>query len=154
MVNKRLSGAQLGTSFQPYFRPIPELTKRLDVGCANRAYSGQFQIKTRNRSGTVMIYATASTWAQDLKHRLSNVPFNIGPMAGLIGLASYACFTVAGVTLWLDETRSAFAALVSLVIFVIGLIMFGCSMLLRASAAPRQTPPVKRSMEMSGHAAE
>jgi hypothetical protein len=101
-----------------------------------------------------MIYATASTWAQDLKHRLSNVPFNIGPMASLIGLASYACFTVAGVTLWLDETRSAFAALASLVIFVIGLIMFGCSILLRASAAQRQTPPVKRPIEMSGHAAE
>ena len=101
-----------------------------------------------------MIYATASTWAQDIKHRLSNVPFNIGPLAGLIGLGAYACFTAAGIMLWLDQTRSAFAALASLVIFVIGLIMFGCSILLRASAAPRQTTPVKRPIEMSGHVAE
>ena len=64
---------------------------------------------------------------------MSNVPFNIGPLAGLIGLGSYACFTAAGIMLWLDQTRSAFAALASLVIFVIGLIMFGCSILLRAS---------------------
>jgi len=133
---------------------MPEITKRLDVGTANRAYSNQFQIKTRNRSGKVMIYATASTWAQDLKHRLSNVPFNIGPLAGLIGLMSYACFTAAGVMLWLDETRSAFAALASLVIFVIGLIMFGCSILLRASTAQRQTPTAKRPLEMTHHAAE
>ena len=101
-----------------------------------------------------MIYATASTWAQDLKQRLSNVPFNIGPLAGLIGFASYICFTVAGVTLWLDETRSAIAALASLVVFVIGLIMFGCSILLRACAAPRLTPPVNRPLEMTHHAAE
>jgi hypothetical protein len=154
MVNKRLNGAQLGISFPPYFRPMPEPTKRLDAGTANRAYSWQFQIKTRNRSGTVMIYATASTWAQDLKKRLSNVPFNIGPLAGLIGLGSYACFIVAGVTLWLDETRSAFAALASLVVFVIGLIMFGCSLLLRASMAQPQTPPAKRPLEMTHHAAE
>lgn len=101
-----------------------------------------------------MIYATASTWAQDLKHRLSNVPFNIGPMAGLIGLGAYACFTVAGIMLWLDQTRSAFAALASLVIFVIGLIMFGCSVLLRASTAQRQAPMAKRSLEITHHAAE
>jgi hypothetical protein len=154
MVNKRLSGACLGVSFPPYFRLIPKITKRLDGRTANRAYSNQFQIKTRNGSGKVMIYATASTWAQDLKHRLSNVPFNIGPLASLIGLASYVCFTIAGVMLWLDETRSAFAALASLVIFVIGLIMFGCSILLRASMVLRQTPAAKRSLEMTHHAAE
>ena len=45
-----------------------------------------------------MIYATASTWAQDIKHRLSNVPFNIGPLAGLIGLGAYACFTAVSYT--------------------------------------------------------
>ena len=101
-----------------------------------------------------MIYATASTWAQDLKHRLNNAPFNIGPLAGLIGLGAYACFTVAGITLWLDQTRSAFAALASLVIFVIGLIMFGCSVLLRASTAQGQAPATKRSLEMTHHAAE
>jgi hypothetical protein len=131
-----------------------EITKRLDVGTANRAYSKPIQIKTRNGSGKVMIYATASTWAQDLKHRLSNVPFNIGPLAGLIGLGAYACFTVAGIMLWLDQTRSAFAALASLVIFVIGLIMFGCSVLLRASTAQRQAPAAKRPLEMTHHAAE
>lgn len=101
-----------------------------------------------------MIYATASTWAQDLRKRLSNVPFNIGPLAGLIGLGGYLCFIVAGVTLWLDETRSAFAALASIVVFVIGLIMFGCSLLLRASVAQPQTPPTKRPLEMTHHAAE
>jgi surface polysaccharide O-acyltransferase-like enzyme len=101
-----------------------------------------------------MIYATASAWAQDLKHRLSNVPFNIGPLATLLGLCSYACFTVAGIMLWLDQTRSAFAALASLVIFVIGLIMFGCSILLRASTGQRQAPAAKRSLEMTHHAAE
>jgi hypothetical protein len=101
-----------------------------------------------------MIYATASTWAQDLKHRLSNVPFNIGPLAGLIGLGAYACFTAAGIMLWLDQTRSAFIALASLVIFVIGLIMFGCSILLRASTAQRQAPTVKPSLKITHHAAE
>ena len=101
-----------------------------------------------------MIYATASTWAQDLKHRLSNVPFNIGPLAGLIGLGAYACFTAAGIMLWLDQTRSAFAALASLVIFVIGLIMFGCSILLRASTAQRQAQMVKPTLKMTHHAAE
>ena len=89
-----------------------------------------------------------------LKHRLSNVPFNIGPLAGLIGLGAYACFTVAGIMLWLDQTRSAFAALASLVIFVIGLIMFGCSVLLRSYTAQRQAPMAKRSLEMTHHAAE
>ena len=49
------------------------------------------------------------------------------------------CFTAAGIMLWLDQTRSAFAALASLVIFVIGLIMFGCSVLLRASTAQVQS---------------
>ena len=101
-----------------------------------------------------MIYATASTWAQDLKHRLSNVPFNIGPLAGLIGLGSYACFTAAGIMLWLDQTRSAFAALASLVIFVIGLIMFGCSIAARLQGAAGQTPKSKRPLEMTHHAAE
>jgi hypothetical protein len=85
---------------------------------------------------------------------LSNVPFNIGPLAGLIGLGAYACFTAAGIMLWLDQTRSAFAALASLVIFVIGLIMFGCSVLLRASTARSQAPTVKRPLEVSHHAAE
>ena len=46
-----------------------------------------------------MIYATASTWAQDLKHRLSNVPFNIGPMASLIGLVLFAVLTLLGESL-------------------------------------------------------
>jgi hypothetical protein len=101
-----------------------------------------------------MIYATANTWAQDIKHRLSNVPFNIGPLAGLIGLGAYACFTVAGIMLWLDQTRSAFAGLASLVIFVIGLIMFGCSVLLRASTAQSQALAAKRPLEMTHHAAE
>ena len=101
-----------------------------------------------------MIYATASTWAQDLKHRLNNVPFNIGPLASLIGLGSFLCFAAAGIMLWLDETRSAFAALASLVIFVIGLIMFGCSILLRASIAQQQTSVVKQSLRMTHHAAE
>ena len=56
--------------------------------------------------------------------------------------------------LWLDQTRSAFAALASLVIFVIGLIMFGCSILLRASTGMRQAPTAKRSLEITHHAAE
>ncbi|WP_192499327.1 hypothetical protein [Skermanella pratensis] len=34
--------------------------------------------------------------------------------------------------LWLDQTRSAFAALASLLIFTVGLIMFGTSIVLRA----------------------
>jgi hypothetical protein len=101
-----------------------------------------------------MIYATASTWAQDIKHRLNKVPFNIGPLAGLIGWGSFVCFAAAGLMLWLDQTRSAFAALASLVIFVIGLIMFGCSILLRASIAQQQISTAKRPLGMTHHAAE
>jgi predicted PurR-regulated permease PerM len=101
-----------------------------------------------------MIYATASTWAQDIKHRLSNVPFNIEPLASLIGVGGYICFAAAGIMLWLDQTRSAFAALASLVIFVIGLIMFGCSILLRAPIAQQQTSVIKQSLRMTHHAAE
>jgi len=43
-----------------------------------------------------MIYATANAWAQDIKRKLNNVPFNIGPMANLIGLGAFACFAAAG----------------------------------------------------------
>jgi len=99
-----------------------------------------------------MIYATANAWAQDIKRKLNNVPFNIGPMANLIGLGAFACFTAAGIMLWLDQTRSAFAALASIVLAVIGLMMFGCSILLRASIPERV--PVKRSMELEHHAAD
>jgi hypothetical protein len=51
MVNKQLNTACFSVSFLPYFRPMLEGAGKLDAGTANRAYSNQFQIKTRNRSG-------------------------------------------------------------------------------------------------------
>ena len=101
-----------------------------------------------------MIYATASTWAQDIKHRLSNVPLNIEPLASLIGVGGYICFAAAGIMLWLDQTRSAFAALASLVIFVIGLIsvrLFNSAACFHRAAAESV---VKQSLRMTHHAAE
>jgi hypothetical protein len=99
-----------------------------------------------------MIYATANAWAQDIQRKLNNVPFNLGPMANLIGTGAFACFAIAGIMLWLDQTRSAFAALAALVLAAVGLIMFACSILLRA-AAPVYAP-AKRPMELEHHAAE
>ncbi|UEM05175.1 hypothetical protein JL101_006990 [Skermanella rosea] len=116
-------------------------------------------VNSKSNQGTgraeIMIYATASTWAQDIKQRLRNTPFNIGPAADLIGLGGFACFAAAGLMLWMDQTRSAFAALSSVLIFMVGLIMFGTSIVLRAGM-PQQARQVSAAKPgaLSHHPAE
>jgi hypothetical protein len=99
-----------------------------------------------------MIYATASAWAQDIRQRFNNTPFNIGPVANLIGALGLICFAFAGVTLWLDQTRSAFVALAAVVILAVGLIMFGTSIVLRAGLP--HAVPAKKPAALAHHAAE